>query len=156
MFFLRFLHFLGSAMWIGGALAALTVARSISGLSIDARRPMWPHIASLHGFVIAPGAVLTVISGVLLTMNLVNRGATELMTRPGIMIMQTAGIIAGILALFVGVPTANQLAALAADEAGSTAQVSALAARLRKRQAIASTVAGVLALLALYGGTVIR
>ncbi len=31
MFYLRFLHFLGLAMWIGGAIAAFTIARSISG-----------------------------------------------------------------------------------------------------------------------------
>ncbi len=156
MFYLRFLHFLGLAMWIGGAIAAFTIARSISGLSIDDRRPMWPHIAGLHGLVIAPGAVLTVLSGVLLTMNLVNRGATEIMTQPGVLIMQTAGIVAAVLALFVGVPTANQLAALAADEAGSTDHISGLAARLRKRQAIASSIAGLLTLLALFGGTVLK
>ena len=156
MLYLRFLHFLGSALWIGGAIAALTVARSISGLALDGRRPVWPHIAKLHGIVIAPGAVLTVLTGVLLTMNLVNRGASEVMAQPGMVIMQTAGLVAGVLALFVGVPTANQMAALASEDAGPTERISGLAARLRKRQAIASSVAGALALLALYGGTVIR
>ncbi len=78
------------------------------------------------------------------------------MTRPGILIMQTAGIIAAVLALFVGVPTANQMAALAADDAGATDQISGLAARLRKRQAIASSVAGLLTLLALFAGTVLK
>ena len=156
MLYLRFLHFLGLALWIGGAIAAFTIARSISGLSLGDRRPVWPHIARLHGLVIAPGAVLTVLTGVLLTMNLVNRGATELMTRPGIMIMQMAGIIAGVLALFVGVPTANQLAALASEDAGATDAIAGVAARLRKRQAIASSIAGVMTLVALYGGTIIR
>jgi uncharacterized membrane protein len=153
---MRFFHFLGVALWIGGAIAAFTVARSIGSQPAEARRIFWPHVARIHALVIGPGAMLTVITGVLLTMSLVNRGMTEVMARPGIIIMQGAGIIAAVIALFVGVPTANQLGALGRGDDALGSDGTQLAARLRKRQAIASSVAGVLTLVALFAGAVIK
>lgn len=156
MLYLRFFHFLGMALWIGGALAAFTLARSIHTQPLDFRKNIWPHLARIHGLIIGPGAIVTVLTGVLLTMSLVNRGATALATRPGIVTMQVAGIVAGVMVLFVGVPTANQLAALGRTDQALDPASASLAARLRKRQAIASSVAGVLALVALFAGAVIK
>ena len=63
--------------------------------------------------------------------------------------MQTAGIVAGLIALLGGMPTA-QAAARAASQDETPDNVSLLA-RLGKRQAMVSSTAGVLYLVALGG-----
>ena len=152
MLILRFLHFLGVALWIGGAVAAFTVAMALRDRPVPYRVSVWPMLARIHGFVIAPGAVVTVLSGLMLTMSLTNRGMGQGLMTPGVLIMQFAGIAGAALALFVAVPTANQLAAFADGELES---IPPQAAQLRKRQAIVSSVAGVLALVALFAGVVL-
>lgn len=149
MMLLRFGHFLGVALWLGGAVAAMVIGRA-ARTDINGRF-FFALLARLHGWVVAPGALLTVVTGLLLTMSLVNRGATDLMVRPGIMVMQGAGIVAALLALFVGLPTASQLAGLALGEG-----VSPKTERLKKRQAIVSSISGLLAFIALYFGVVVR
>jgi hypothetical protein len=62
------------------------------------------------------------------------------------------GLVAGLLALFVGLPTAQKVAALAVvDEQGNFPPAFE---RLRSRLAVVSSVTGVLALVALYFGVV--
>lgn len=154
MLLLRFAHFLGTALWIGGAIAAFVVALALRGHPVRFRVAVWPLLAKVHAVVIAPGAVLTTISGLSLTMSLTTRGMGQGLMTPGILLMQFAGIAAAALALFVGLPTANQLAAFASLP--ELESIPPQAAQLRKRQAIVSSVAGVLALIALYAGVVMR
>jgi hypothetical protein len=63
------------------------------------------------------------------------------------MLMQIAGVIAAILVLFVSLPTLARLTRIA-----PTGESAPLYDALRKRQAIAGMIAGVLGLLALLGG----
>jgi len=149
MMMLRFWHFLGVALWLGGAVAAMVVSRA-ARTDINGRF-FFALLARIHGLVVAPGALLTVVTGLLLTMSLVNRGATDLMASPGMIVMQGAGLVAAMLALFVGLPTANQLAGLALAEG-----VSPKTERLKKRQVIVSLIAAVLAFASLYFGVVVR
>lgn len=152
MLVLRFLHLLGVALWIGGAVSAFAIAMALRDRPVPYRVSVWPLLARIHGLVIAPGAVLTVLSGLMLTMSLTNRGMGQGLMTPGILLMQFAGIGGAALALFVAVPTANQLAAFA-DAQPET--MPAQAVQLRKRQAIVSSVAGGLALFALFAGVVL-
>jgi hypothetical protein len=154
MLYVRLVHLFGMSLWIGGAVATFVVARVIAGWSIEERMRALPLLAKLHALVIAPGAIATVVSGVLITMSMVNRGMSEAMARPGIVVMQAAGILAAILVVFVGVPTANRLAVRATMTRGG--EPHPVVSALRRRQAIVSSIAGVLALIALFFAVVVR
>lgn len=153
MLLLRFGHFLGMCLWIGGAAAAMFMATSLGDRDSELRANAAFVLSRMHAYLIAPGAVITTATGVLLTMTLTSRGMSEFLLRPGMVIMQIAGIGAAVVALFAGVPTANQLATVLNNTKG---ELSPLAHRLRKRQAVVSSIAGALAFAALFFGVVLR
>lgn len=146
---LRLLHFLGMAMWFGGALAAMIIVVNVRQKEWTVRAVVYPLLAKVHVVVVGPGALLTVVTGLLMMGVLVTGGMGEMMGRPSIIVMQTAGIVAGLIALLGGMPTA-QAAARAASQDETPDNVSLLA-RLGKRQAMVSSTAGVLYLVALGG-----
>jgi len=69
------------------------------------------------------------------------------------MLMMVAGLVAGILALTLSVPTAARLGRLQVDPRGELPESFA---GLRKRPVIAASISGLLALVALFAGTVLR
>lgn len=149
MGFARFLHMLGQCLWIGGGIAAMTLAISSRGEHPALRTAVYRLLGRIQGVVIAPGAALTVLTGLWLSMGLAQTDRSADLGKPGLATMQAAGLLAGILVLFVALPTANRLArASLPDEKG---QLAPAFERLRKRQMIVSSVAGVLAVLALAG-----
>ncbi|OGU33701.1 MAG: hypothetical protein A3K13_12385 [Gemmatimonadetes bacterium RIFCSPLOWO2_12_FULL_68_9] len=149
MRFAQFLHLLGQALWIGGGIAAMTLALATRGEDSVVKAGVYRLLGRVHGVVIAPGALITVLSGLWLTMTMARRGRGAELGEPGLAMMQGLGIVAGILVLFIALPTANLLSRVA--EPDQHGQLSPLFERLRKRQAVVSSVAGGLALLALLG-----
>jgi hypothetical protein len=139
------LHILGFAMWLGGGLAAMVagvVARSESRAALGA---VTRAQASMHKLVIAPGALLVVFSGLILTIRLMNAMVTSLSS--WLMVMQGAGSLGALVILLGGLPSASRLSRL--DPEGPHA---AHFDELRRRQKVVSSVAGMLGLLALVGG----
>ncbi len=153
MLVLRLVHFLGMALWIGGAAAAMVGALSARAESNDVRLGAYRLLAHIHTRVISVGALLTAGTGLVMTMRLVQAGAGAAMGTPRIMIMQTAGLLGAALVLFVGLPTATKIARLASLPAGEP--IPAALEQYRKRQAMVSSIAGVLALVALFAGVVL-
>jgi hypothetical protein len=89
--------------------------------------------------------VLVVLSGLMLTVRMMNAMTTSL--SPWLMAMQGAGILGALVTLLGGLPLASRLARL--DAEGPHA---AHFDELRNRQKMISSVAGVLALVALVSG----
>lgn len=147
MAFAQFLHLLGQALWIGGGLAAMTLAIASRGEDTAVKAGVYRLLARLNGVVIAPGTLITVLSGLWLTMTMARRGRGAELGEPGLAVMQGLGIVAGILVLLVALPTGNLLARVA--EPDQTGRFPPVFERLRKRQAIVSSIAGALAVLAL-------
>jgi uncharacterized membrane protein len=148
----RFLHLLGQALWIGGGIGAMVLVLAARSEEPRIKAAVYRLVARVHGVVIAPGALLTVLTGLWLTMALARLGQGAELGRPGLAFMQGAGLVAGIVVLFVALPTANLLARVAdPDEQG---QLPPAFERLRRRQMMASSVAGTLAVLALLGARV--
>lgn len=145
-----FIHFLGSALWIGGALAAMVVTLSARAEDMPVRAGVYRLLTPVHTMIIGPGALLVVASGLLLTMQLMTGPAAELMAAPRIWVMQGTGLVGGLMVLFVGLPTAVKVGGLAIPDATGT--FPAAFERYRKRQAVVSSVAGVLAVIALFAG----
>lgn len=143
-----FIHLLGSALWIGGAIAAMVVALGSRRESADVRAGVFRLLTPVHTIVIGFVALLAVGTGLLLTMQAVSSGGGDIMSAPRIWVMQAAGLLGGLLVLFVGLPTAVKMGGLAVPAESGT--LLPAFERYRKRQAIVSSVAGVLALVALY------
>jgi hypothetical protein len=146
-----FLHLLGFTMWLGGGFAAMVAGIAAKredrpGLGTVARTQ-----AAVHRTLIAPGALLTVLSGLILTFSVTGRTGDLVGFSFWIVVMQGSGIVGALITLLVGLPTATRLARL--DPAGST---SAYFDELRQRQRIVASIAGVLAVIALVAGALYR
>src|SRR5919112_743459 len=100
--------------------------------------------ASLTRTAIAPGAILAVLSGLILTFQL---SADVPGFNMWLVIMQGSGLIAALLTLLIALPTASKLSRL--DPAGETARYFD---ELRQRQRIVGSIAGTLGLVALFAG----
>ncbi|MFQ5705102.1 MAG: hypothetical protein ACE5HT_13920 [Gemmatimonadales bacterium] len=151
---IRFIHFLGMSLWIGGGMAAMIMAVTSRGESVEIRAGVFRLLARVQSSAIGLGALLTLGSGILLTMRLMGtQGADAVMAAPRIWVMQSAGLIAGLLILLVSVPTAIKMRMLATPT--QNGELLPEFERYRKRQAVVSSVAGVLALIALFAGAIL-
>jgi hypothetical protein len=144
---IKFAHLLGFALWIGGAIAAMVLAIGARDETPAVRVGVYRLLARVQTMVIAVGAILVVGTGLLLTMRLSTGGAGELMREPRLWVMQATGLLGGLMVLLIGLPTAIKLGGVAVvDDQGEVPPAFDL---YRRRQAIVSSVAGVLALIAL-------
>lgn len=136
-------HVAGFVLWLGGGLAGMLIG--IKGRMED--RPTQAVIvrmlAGIHRVIMFPGIILTVISGGALSVQAANSGAPT----SWLMLMQITGVVAGILVLFVSLPTLGRLSRI--PPTGDTAP---RFDALRKRQAMSGMIAGILGVIALIGG----
>lgn len=140
-----FLHLLGFTMWLGGAIASMIIGiaskrEDRSGLAAVVRSQ-----STLTKVAIAPGALLTVLSGIILTFQV--SGGDLAGFSMWLIIMQGAGVIAALLTLFITLPTAARLGRL--DPTGEAARYFD---ELRARQRIVASIAGTFGLVALLAG----
>jgi hypothetical protein len=95
--------------------------------------------------------VLTVISGLLLTLRLYGGAISAAGYPVSLMVMQGAGLLGAVIAIGVTVPTTGRLTRL--DPQGPHA---AVFASLRQKASISGMVTGVLAMVALIAGALLR
>lgn len=143
-----FLHLLGFTMWLGGAVASMVIgiaakAEERSGLGAVVRAQ-----SQLTKVAIAPGSLLTVLSGLILTFRLSGGDFTGFTI--WLVIMQGAGLIAALITLLIALPTATRLGRL--DPTGDAARYFD---ELRSRQRIVASIAGTLGLVALFAGAML-
>lgn len=145
----RFLHYLGMAMWIGGVLSGLVLAARGGKEPAQVRAPLLEMFARLHTTVIVPGALLTGASGVLWSMALAGGQGTESRVAPlGLWIMSGAGFLGVLLIAFVALPAAVRLGILAVPT--EDGHMLPEFERQRKRLLGASIASGVLAAVSLF------
>jgi putative copper export protein len=144
---LRFLHLVSTAAWFGGGLAAMTVGIAVRKEPVPVRALSFHLLGRMYSQLIAPGALVSVLTGLALTMTLgMSEGLTAL-SGTGKVVMQGAGLVAGLLVLFLGWPLANKLTRMA-DKARDVLPPEFEEAR--KQQAIIQSLAGILILVAFY------
>jgi hypothetical protein len=149
--FWLFVHLLGFTLWIGGGLAAMVAGiaskrEDRAGVGAVVRSQV-----AVQKMLIAPGALLVVLSGLILTFS-VSRPTEELAGfNLALVVMQGAGLAGALLTLMVALPTAARLGRL--DPTGPGA---AYFDELRQRQKVVSAIAGTLALVALVAGALLR
>ena len=142
-----FVHIFGTAMWIGGGLAGMLLAFAAREEDVQTRAAAFRILGRMHTMIIGLGALLVLGSGVILTMTMYSGGLGDLFSEPKLWVMIVTGLIAGLIVLFVGLPTAARLTALSvASDKGTMPPAFEI---YRKRQAVVSSIAGVLAVVAL-------
>lgn len=152
MLLLRFLHMTGMCLWIGGMGAAMVIAVA-SRTESDTNGALVRMLGRIYTAIVAPGAALTVLTGLALTMSLAQRGASQVMGQPRIWVMQVTGLVAGVLVLGVALPAASGLIRIASVEGGLDGPHGD---RLRRRLSAVAHLAGVLSLVALFFATYVR
>ncbi len=145
-----FLHLIGFTVWIGGGLASM-----VAGIvSRDEERARLGAVvraqAAVQKVLVAPGALLTVLSGLMLTFAMTSLQGGQVGFSLWLVLMQGAGVVAALIVLLVGLPTSSKLARM--DPLGPNA---AYFDELRQRQRLTGSIAGALALAALVGGAML-
>jgi hypothetical protein len=149
--FWLFLHLLGFTLWLGGGFAAMVVGiagkrEDRTGLGVIVRSQ-----AAIQRTVIAPGALLAVLSGLILTFSVTGRTGELVGFSLPLVVMQGAGVLGALLTLLIALPTAAKLGRL--DPSGPGA---AHFDELRQRQKLVTSISGTLALVALIAGSLVR
>ena len=154
MLLTRFVHFLGMSLWIGGMVAAMVLSANAKSATGVERNAAFRWAGRVYSLVVGPGALLTVVTGLILTMSLAQRGASQVMAQPSIWVMQAAGLVAGLLVLFVALPTSTSLARMA--DAAADGELPPSFGRMQRRLSVVVHVVAVLVVLSLYFATAVR
>ncbi|HXQ29580.1 MAG TPA: hypothetical protein VN848_09950 [Gemmatimonadales bacterium] len=143
-------HLLGFALWIGGGLATMVEGVAAKGYSPADRLKAYKLVGVVQRLLVGPGAAAVVFSGVIMLLSGPYMHSGEM---PGWLNgMMGAGILGGLVAVIVSVPTATRLSHLELQGG----ELPPAFAALRKRQMISATIAGSLALIALFAATLGR
>jgi hypothetical protein len=145
-----FLHIIGFTMWIGGGLSSMVAGIVSKGEERARMGAVVRAQAGVQKVLVAPGALLTVLSGLMLTFVMTSPRGGETGFSVYLVLMQGAGLVGALIVLLVGLPTASKLARI--DPQGSKA---AYFDELRQRQRVTSSIAGLFALAALVGGAML-
>jgi hypothetical protein len=137
------LHITGFTLWLGGGLACMLIGIRSRSEDRATQGVLVQYLARIHRTNMLPGIVLTLASGIALSIPAAKAGAPT----AWLMLMQICGVIAAILVLFVSLPNLGRLTRI--KPTGDTAP---LFDALRKRVAMSGAIAGVLGLLAMLGG----
>lgn len=143
-------HLLGFTLWLGGAAAAMAVGIAMKQEARESFAVAVRLQGAIYRALVGPGAILTVLTGLILTLRLYGDALSVAGLPHGLMMMQGAGLVGGLLALLVSVPTAAKVTRL--DPVRDAASFDALRGRMR----FTGMVSGVLGLIALLGGALLR
>lgn len=144
-----FLHLLGFTLWLGGAIASMIMAIAAKREDRHGLGAVVRAQSTLMKTAIAPGALLAVLSGLVLTFQ-ISAGGEIVGFSLWLMIMQGAGLVAALLTLLISLPTATKLSRI--DPAGERA---VYFDELRQRQRIVASIAGTFGLVALFAGAML-
>jgi hypothetical protein len=145
-----FLHIIGFTLWIGGGLASMVAGIVSKGEERAGLGAVVRAQAAVQRMLVAPGALLTVLSGVMLTFAMTSLRGGEAGFSLWLMLMQGAGLVGALIVLLVGLPTSSKLVRI--DPLGPNA---AYFDELRQRQRVTASIAGVFAVAALVGGAML-
>lgn len=144
------LHLMGTTAWLGGLLAALALRQSAAREDPAHGGVVARASAAIYLILVGPGAMVTVVSGLILTLRLYGEATSVGLSR-ALMAMQGLGLVAAMISLIVAVPTASRLARL--EPVGPAA---ALCAQLAGRLRLADLVALALGIAAVVAGAAAR
>jgi hypothetical protein len=145
-----FLHWAGFSVWLGAQLGFMVFGPAAKRMPLESWANTWVTLARLQRVLIAPAAATATVTGIALTMRAAQSQALDF-GQAWLMVMQTAGLVAGILALVVVTPLVNKMA-LFAVRSVEKGQQDPMAERVRSRLALVASFTGALILIAVYFG----
>ncbi len=148
--FWLFLHLLGIVMWLGGALGNMVVGIQSKTAPRDQLNPIVRGMAQIYRGLILPGAVLAVVSGLILTLVVYGSPGGMMTVGHWLMTMQAAGILAALITLIGIIPTAVRTTRF--DAVTQAPQFDTL----RRRTARLGMISGLFGLIALFAGAMNR
>jgi hypothetical protein len=148
---LLFGHLLGFVLWLGADFAAMPIGAMLKSAGREETNLLLGLLARLYRAVLLPGVVLTLITGLLLTLRLYSGPVSAAGYPVALMIMQGAGLVGGAIAIGVTFPATTRLARL--DPHGPHA---AVFAGLRNRASVSAMIAGTLGMVALVAAAFLR
>jgi hypothetical protein len=145
-----FLHLLGFTLWLGGAIASMIIGIAAKAEDRNGIGAVVRAQTKLTKVAIAPGALLTVLSGIILTFSVTAQTGELVGFSIWLVIMQGAGLLAALLTLLISLPTATKLSRL--DPTGEGARYFD---ELRQRQRVVASISGIFGLVALFAGAML-
>ena len=112
--FWLFLHMMGFVAWLGGGLAVMLSGITAKYFSPDQRLAVYRVMSVVSRNLIGPGAVLVVISGIVLSVPYFKNATVP----TWLMAMETLGFLGAIVAVAIVMPTAARLGRLDLDPRG--------------------------------------
>ena len=149
--FLLYLHIFGFILWMGGGFAAMSIGMFMQQLPRNQLGFAVQVQGRLMGGLILPGAVMVVLSGLILTLRLYGSATSVGGFSTALMVMQGAGLVGPAISLVVAFPAITRLSRL--DPVGPHAP---LFDALRRRVQIAGMASAALAVVALVSGVLMR
>ena len=146
-----FLHLLGFTLWLGGAIASMIIGIAAKAEDRNGIGAVVRAQTKLTKVAIAPGALLTVLSGIILTFSVTAQTGELVGFSIWLVLMQGAGILAALLTLLITLPTSSKLGRL-----DPTGEAAGYFDELRQRQRIVASISGTLGLVALVAGAFVR
>jgi hypothetical protein len=147
--FWRIAHFVSFVAWIGGGMAVMVAGLVMKRLD----RSLWGGVADvqagLYRWLLGPGSIIAVVSGLILTLRMYNGMAVQVGAWLGM--MQLCGLIGGLVTLLGAMPAAGKIARL--EPLGETAAAFDAA---RRRMVITGMIGGTFSFLALVAGVLYR
>lgn len=147
---LLFLHWVGIAMWFGAQLTFMVWGAQSARADLEAWAHTWKTLAKVQGYIVAPGAALATITGIVMMLQLTSRNA-DAGQASSLWAMVGFGLLAAVVAIAVVTPLSNRVA-LYAHASLAAGQKDPRAERARVLLAWAGSITGVLILVALYFG----
>ena len=149
----RFVHVLGVSLWLGAALAlSFLVVRARRSGTREAMAFAYRTHASLMKTLVLPAMVLTVGGGFALNEAL-GYGYFQPFPNHWLFQMQLLGTLAFVVGVLYQVPLADRLAR-AAEASATAGEESAAFGKYRKRNAIVSSILGLVLVVVVFLGTV--
>jgi len=145
-----FAHLLGMVMWLGGGLAAMALGIALKRFDRSDLATGTRLLATVYRQLMLPGSVLTVASGLILTLIMYGGPLAIAGMNHSLMAMQGFGLVAGLITMIALVPAAGRLTRI--DPVSQAPLFDAL----RARQARLGMISGVFGLLALIFGALGR
>lgn len=142
------LHLLGQVMWLGAGLGSMVYGivgkrEPAAALAAIARGQV-----AVHKLLIAPGAGLMILSGVMLSLQMYGSAMSGPAPTVWMMVMQGAGLLGALIVLAVGLPTVSRLGRVSPE-----GQSAALYQAIRRRHVVVSIISGTLGLMALVSAS---
>lgn len=143
-----FLHQLGIAVWLGASLTFMIFGPDSRRQPLESWARTWINLARVQQVLVAPAAAVATITGITLTMGLVKQDV-DVGSAMWLIVMQSFGLVAGLLAIGIATPLANRMAGLARRSLEKGA-IDPLAEKVRSRLALVGSISGVCIVVALY------